>query len=351
MRNKKTDRESFSQRKFIFVVGNSRSGTTMMSRILGNNSLVFSFKELHFFGELWASKDKDKKIDFQSAVFMFSRLLCVQEKGYFFKSYWREFSSVAKQALNGVWQEGWTAIDVYKYFLVYETEKNRRVIPCEQTPRNLFYLNEIFKSFPGAKIINMVRDPRDVLTSQKKKWLRRWKAKEDKDKFPLREAARAWINFHPFVICKLWNASINAVLSKYSGSVKTVFFEDLVNSPDKEIKDVCSFAGIEFSEAMLKVPVIGSSLDMDKPETFGIEKTKAYRWKKGGITPTEIYIVQKICGENMKKLNYQIVKVSPNPVFLVYYLLTFPFKLFFAFLFNLDRMKDVKENIIQRLKI
>lgn len=35
--------------KIIFVVGNSRSGTTMMGRILGNHSKVHTFGELHFF--------------------------------------------------------------------------------------------------------------------------------------------------------------------------------------------------------------------------------------------------------------------------------------------------------------
>ncbi|MGY8989337.1 MAG: sulfotransferase, partial [Flavobacteriales bacterium] len=41
--------------KKIFVVGNSRSGTTMMGRIIGKHSSVFTFKELHFFGQLWSS--------------------------------------------------------------------------------------------------------------------------------------------------------------------------------------------------------------------------------------------------------------------------------------------------------
>ena len=32
----------------IFIVGSSRSGTTMMGRILSNHKDVFTFKELHF---------------------------------------------------------------------------------------------------------------------------------------------------------------------------------------------------------------------------------------------------------------------------------------------------------------
>ena len=44
-----------SNTKQIFVVGSSRSGTTMMGRILGNHSDVFTFKELHFFGTIWTN--------------------------------------------------------------------------------------------------------------------------------------------------------------------------------------------------------------------------------------------------------------------------------------------------------
>ena len=39
-----------SEAEMIFIVGNSRSGTTMLGRMLGKNSKVFSFPELHLFG-------------------------------------------------------------------------------------------------------------------------------------------------------------------------------------------------------------------------------------------------------------------------------------------------------------
>jgi len=38
--------------KKIFIVGNSRSGTTMLARILGNHDNVFTFHEIHFFEQL-----------------------------------------------------------------------------------------------------------------------------------------------------------------------------------------------------------------------------------------------------------------------------------------------------------
>ncbi|WP_263786843.1 sulfotransferase [Salinibacter grassmerensis] len=37
-----------------FVVGSSRSGTTMMGRILGRHPAVYTFHELHFFEQMWS---------------------------------------------------------------------------------------------------------------------------------------------------------------------------------------------------------------------------------------------------------------------------------------------------------
>ncbi|MEZ5023383.1 MAG: sulfotransferase [Chitinophagales bacterium] len=68
--------------KAIFIVGNSRSGTTMMLRILNNHSQVYGLNELHFFEQLWSSADKNKEISKEEAITLAAKLLFVQRDGY-----------------------------------------------------------------------------------------------------------------------------------------------------------------------------------------------------------------------------------------------------------------------------
>ena len=75
--------------------------------------------------------------------------------------------------------------ELFSAFLLYEALLNGKTIPCDQTPRNVFYIDEILKFYPQAKIINMIRDPRDVLLSQKRKWKRRFLGGTD---LPIKES-------------------------------------------------------------------------------------------------------------------------------------------------------------------
>ena len=51
------------QTRIIFVSGASRSGTTMLSRILGNHSRILGLRELHYFGDLCDSADTSQLDD------------------------------------------------------------------------------------------------------------------------------------------------------------------------------------------------------------------------------------------------------------------------------------------------
>ena len=69
---------SVSDTNQIFIVGGSRSGTTILGRIFEKNAEIFTFRELHFFGTLWTSNSNKESTKKDQIEFLL-RLFCIEE--------------------------------------------------------------------------------------------------------------------------------------------------------------------------------------------------------------------------------------------------------------------------------
>ena len=332
-----------SNTKQIFVVGSSRSGTTMMGRILGNHSDVFTFKELHFFGTIWTN-NSNQDLNRQEQIDLLSRLSCIQEDGLFNQQNISVFNEEAIALLAH--KNICNPLSIYELFLSAMSNENKSTISCEQTPKNMYYLNEILAFFPQAKVINMVRDQRDVLLSQKNKWKRRFLGAS---KIPLSEAIRSYINYHPILTSKVWNSSLEHTAKYFDNErVKIVKFEELLAKSESVVKDICNFLAIEFHPQMLNVSVVGSSTEQDNKDSFLLDSSKIEKWKKGGLNSAEIYLSQLISHKMMSEFSYHLDKFQLPPLLSVFYIITFPLKLGLAFLLNIKRIGNTVEVINKR---
>ena len=330
----------------VFVVGNSRSGTTMMGRILGKHPSVYTFGELHFFGQLCAPPFSSK-VGRKEIEKLTSQLFCIQREGYRTHGNPRRFLSEAQLFLKSLIPYPETQAALFDAFLHHIAAENSRNIPCDQTPRNVFYIADILQLYPKARIINMIRDPRDVLLSQKGKWKRRFLGGSD---MPMKETFRDWVNYHPITISYIWRTAVTAAEQFLQHErVVSVYFEELLTHPDVTVKSICDFVGITYTDEMLQVPQVGSSVAEDQPQQLGINPHRAHSWQNGELSSAEIYLNQKINAALMKKHSYSPVSIQPNVPSLMLHLLTFPVKLGGAFLFNLDRMKNIRQTLKRRL--
>jgi len=327
----------------IFIVGSSRSGTTMMGRILGNHSSIFTFKELHFFGTIWTNHS-ESTLDRKQQIDLLSRLLCIQKNGLFQQDNISDFNEKASAIL--VNKNVSNPLSIFELFLAEITSDNKCFIACDQTPKNMYYLNEILSYFPNAKVINMVRDQRDVLLSQKNKWKRRFLGASA---IPLSEAIRSYINYHPILSAKIWNSSLEHTAKFTNNSrVRVVRFEDLLVEPIRIVKELCQFLEIDFNQEMLKVPVIGSSTQQDVKSQFLIDSSKKEKWKIGGLNSAEIYLSQLVTNSMMQKFKYDVEKFRFPPILTLFYLISFPINLILAFVLNIERMGSIVEVIKKR---
>src|SRR4030095_5716097 len=114
---------------FIFVVGNSRSGTTMMGRILNNHQDVHTFPELHFFEQLWSGKDKDKILSEEEGQKLAGLLLNISAEGYFAKKSPEEYAAEAKQIVEKISNTELTSLRVFATVIANEAKKYGKEFP------------------------------------------------------------------------------------------------------------------------------------------------------------------------------------------------------------------------------
>lgn len=335
--------------KLIFVVGNSRSGTTMLGRILGRAEKVYLFNELHFFEQTWLPVVPAPKINPSQAIWYIARLMAVHRDGYYVKpdiqKYWGEAS-----VLVGSNPGEWTAPRAYAVFVTAEARRFGKSIPCDKTPRNLFYIQEILYYYPNAYIVHIVRDPRDVMLSQKNRWKRR---QFSSNKFPLKEAIRSWANYHPISISILWRSGIKA-WERFADHPRLLLvrFEDLLDNPEDVIKRICAHVGISYSRSMLDVPQIGSSHGSDQPERVGINKEIAGRWRRSGVNDlVDIAICQSMLKRQMQKYHYEIADIHPNFLLLLSTITIWPIKGVSAFIVNIGKSTNILAFLLRRLGI
>ena len=338
-----------SQRSFIFVVGNSRSGNTMMMRMLDEHSDVSGVNEVHFFENLWNTSDGDRPLPDDEGVRLVARLLAIQRDGYIQEFDFDKHRDEARAFVGAVPKEARTILGIFARFLLYEAERNGKEIPCEKTPQNVFYLDEILRYLPNVKVINMVRDPRAVLLSQKNKGKRSDRAAYGRYRTK-REDLRLRINYHPITISRLWNSSVSTGTHYLDHpQVINVRFEDLLSQSEATVQRVCEFVGIDYQPSMLEIYAVGSSNAKDNFDEKGIKKERVHTWKQGGLNDTEIFLCQWITRRWRRRHGYADSPVRPNLLRLLYYYVSFPVKLVLSVLLNLNRMKSVVDAVKRRL--
>lgn len=327
----------------IFVVGNSRSGTTLMAKILRGSRDIHVFSELHYFERLWDSSDNGE-LDSHAARELYAKLKQTMHEGLFSTKSWQSYlrgegdSSILHRLDDKI-----GGFDVYRIALTIETDRYGKKRPCEQTPRYVFFLHELMREFTDARVLVMTRDPRAVLLSQKKKW-RRKNIEHSNKSYPLFERIRSWANYQPLVTSALWSASIKAGQKFESDPrVKHVRFEDLLSQSKQTVNDICSFLGIEYEDSMLDVasslsPTAGQlpHRSVDK----GIDPFVAEQWKKG-LGSSDIYWCERINGKYMHQLGYPITGVPPVRTKLLVDLISLPFKSGLAVFLNIGKISNI----------
>jgi exopolysaccharide biosynthesis WecB/TagA/CpsF family protein len=291
----------------IFITGASRSGTTLLSFVLRNHAAVFGLRELQYFGQAWDPRDEGRRFTRSDAIEAVAVLYAHQQHGVLVNQVDPEHYRAAVAIVDRL---GAAASDPAELFLATVRSMAHaagKSIPCEQTPRYIFYARALLDRYPGAHVVNLVRDPRAVMASQKNRWRRRSLAAQGMT-VPRYESLRVWVNYHPYTVARLWSQATRAALDLRDHPRFTLLrYEDLVAQPEQTVRTLCDRLQLKFNPAMLDVAQVNSShessADGARP---GMRLDAIDRWRQV-LTPAETAVTEKDCGPLMRRFGYEPV--------------------------------------------
>jgi hypothetical protein len=295
---------AITDKKIIVITGASRSGTTLLSFILRNNAQVFGLKELHFFGDVWNPEVPAPQVSRAALEEAVSLVFARQSAGVLAARMTADTRLQAHQLVDSLQAGECSYADAFMAAVSKLASDAGKSIPCLQTPRNIFYAEALLQIFPAAHIVHIVRDPRGVMASQKRRWQRRHLANE-KSRIPFLHMVRVWVNYHPYTVAKLWFRATAKARSLIGRDRFTLIrFEDLLREPEGTLRKLCASIGIRFEPAMLDVGQINSSHQSSvHGARKGINPATIDAWR-GILTPAECALTEELCSDLMQEFGY-----------------------------------------------
>ena len=282
--------------KLIFLTGAARSGTTYLQKLLASHPQVKTGPESHLFSlyidpllKAWQYQVDAAIKDTRSGLGMPSYM---DEEQYF------------------------ASLDIFLSQLLQpmleQLQENERFL--EKSPSHVNSLPAIHKLLPQAKIIHIIRDPRDVVASvlaASRSWGKNWAVDSAKI------AAYTW--------CKQMN-NVEAFAKTLDPSIFfEIRYEDLTADPMKSLQEIGEFLELTWSTAELEEAIASNSLQasrktggtaipvggliaesrgkvLQEPTGF-VRKGKPGSWKTD-LTVFEKLIVWVMAKSTMEKFGY-----------------------------------------------
>ncbi|HXV58815.1 MAG TPA: sulfotransferase [Gaiellaceae bacterium] len=274
----------------FFVVGNDRSGTTLLRVVLDRSEEAAVPPESMFLVDYAPVRRRGGLDDPARAA-------------RFVEEVWRH-PRVRHWNLSGgppPLPAGLSHAEAYRFavsapFLAYARAAGKERFG-DKTPAYLHALDELFAVWPEARVVVLVRDARDVALS-----IRR-------------------VPFGPnnaFAAARWWAAGIRAGLEaerRHAGKVLTVRYEDFVSAPETHVRRVCEHVGLGYNSEMLEVERSGpGTIVAGQASWFAgvsgpISSAEVGRWRTS-LSPEDRRVVAAVAGDELRALGYEVAEAG-----------------------------------------
>jgi len=152
------------------------------------------------------------------------------------------------------------------------------------------YSDTIVRAYPEAKILHMIRDPRDRYHAAR--------ARGTSSLPQIGEATARWLFSAKIVLRNI---------HRYPDQYALVRYEDLVRYPEDTLRKICTFLGEEYEPEMLTMdaaPAYRKKLETGSSTSAGPLDPSFIGRYRDQLSPLEIRFIQDTAGPKMSTLNY-----------------------------------------------
>lgn len=265
----------------LFIVGMPRSGTKLIRDLLNNHPLVsIPIVETHFiphfvnrYGNPPDFSDPKRWKSFLNAFENSSFSINLRRMGIHVD---------AQEVLGRLRHKSWSEIFAHILQHFGPREFQSGMIWGDKTPGYLTKIDLITELFPNARILLMVRDPRDYCLSARKAWGKN-----------ILRAAHDW---------NMGTGKAMADGRRLDARYIELLFEDLLGQSESSLRTVCQFVGVSFSESLLQLSATTEYVGDAKGETRILNQN--YGKYRTQLSEEEIRSIEEIALPSMREAGY-----------------------------------------------
>ena len=262
----------------LFIVGSPRSGTTWLQLLLAHHPAVATVGETHLFDHFIGPALRN----------------------------WNALDEAPREMGPGLVMARQEFVDHQRALAIRiygGTARHGTRLVVDKTPDQALWWEEILTLFPGARILHMVRDPRDVAASMmaaSRGWGASWAPGT------AFEAAWMW--------CEHVRAASQAVGCALDG--RTVRYEDVYKDPGLELSALFGWLGLDASVDLVERAVEETRIDRlqegDSDAPWNLSEEPEGFFRKGGtgnwrddLARSQSSVVEYVCEELMVEFGYE----------------------------------------------
>jgi hypothetical protein len=271
----------------IFIAGLERSGTSLIYALLGSHPNIAMTRRTnlwtHFYNQYG---DISQPTNFERCLNMMMHYKRLEP---------------LRLDPDRIAKEFWQGEPTYgRLFALLEEHYAERLGKSRWGDKSLNterYAKPIFASYPDARIIHMIRDPRDRYSSA----ITRWKV------------SRGGVGAGT----AMWLSSVNYAehnQMRYHNKYKIVRYEDLVKKPESTLREICIFIGEDFNNEMLMMREAESFRDEGGNSSYGklepgVISTNSIGKYRQVLSRRQVAFMQFLAGRKMLALEYELESI------------------------------------------